>query len=132
MRVLMVGETAETADFADPAIPPGMTAEKIRAGIDLAMSDMRGRGWEPVLALVPPDVEAACAQVREALGAGPYDCVVIGGGLRLPRSRVAVFESLVNLVRREAPQAALAFNTSPESTADAAARATAASGGARP
>ena len=50
------------------------------------------------------------------------DCVVIGGGLRIPPKSLALFETVVNTVHRAAPQAAIAFNTRPEDTAAAAAR----------
>jgi hypothetical protein len=122
MRVLLLGETAESAVFDDPAIPPGLTPEKIRAGLDQGLEAVRARGWEPVLCLVPPDAVVASARLRDALATGRFDCVVIGGGLRLPKARVALFETLVNLLRREAPETALAFNTGPETTAEAAAR----------
>lgn len=124
MRVLFLGETPESADFTDPAIPPGFTPEKIRAGIDKGMADMRARGWDAVECMVAPAPDEAVATLRQALAEGAFDCVVIGGGLRLPASRVALFETLVNLLRTEAPSSALAFNTGPDTTADAAARAT--------
>ena len=34
MRVLFLGETPELADLDDPAVPAGMTPEKIRADIE--------------------------------------------------------------------------------------------------
>jgi hypothetical protein len=52
----------------------------------------------------------------------PYDCVVIGGGLRIPPKSLALFETVVNIIHKAAPKAAIAFNTRPEDTADAAAR----------
>ena len=122
MRVMMIGETPESADFSDPAIPAGMTAEKIKAGIDKTLADMRGRGWEAVACIVPPTPEEAKAKVRGELAQGGFDCIVIGGGIRMPASRVELFEVLVNLLRTEAPDTPLAFNTRPETTADAAAR----------
>ena len=30
-RILLVGYDPDTVDFSDPALPPGMTAEKVRA-----------------------------------------------------------------------------------------------------
>ena len=60
--------------------------------------------------------------MQAALAAETFDVAVIGGGLRLPASRVELFEELVDLLRREAPQLPLAFNTGPDTTADAAAR----------
>lgn len=38
-RVLLVGFDPVTVDFSDPALPPGKTAEKIHAGIKLALAD---------------------------------------------------------------------------------------------
>ena len=40
-RVLFVGQRPETVDFSDPAIPPGFNAEKIHAGIAIAMAKWR-------------------------------------------------------------------------------------------
>ena len=36
-RILLLGLDPETVDFSDPALPPGMTAEKVRAGIAVAL-----------------------------------------------------------------------------------------------
>ena len=43
-RVLFVGFDPATVDFSDPALPPGMTAEKIHAGVKLALADCAGPG----------------------------------------------------------------------------------------
>jgi hypothetical protein len=51
-----------------------------------------------------------------------YDCVVIGAGVRLPPRGLALFETIINAVHKGAPGAAIAFNTSPQDSADAAAR----------
>ena len=51
-----------------------------------------------------------------------YDCVVIGAGIRLPPHSLAMFEAVINTVHRGAPGTAIAFNTRPEDSADAAAR----------
>ena len=48
-RVLLLGLDPETVDFSDPALPPGMTAEKVHAGIAVAMKQFAERGWEPTL-----------------------------------------------------------------------------------
>jgi hypothetical protein len=47
---------------------------------------------------------------------------VIGGGLRLPPKTLLLFEMVINAVHKAAPNAAIAFNTRPEDTAEAAAR----------
>jgi hypothetical protein len=48
--------------------------------------------------------------------------MVIGGGLKLPPKSLPLFEMVVNAVHKTAPSAAIAFNTHPEDTAEAAAR----------
>jgi len=62
------------------------------------------------------DVEAV---ITAALCAQPWECVVVGGGVR---NQLDLFEPVVNLVLRHAPGAAIAFNSTPEDTFEAAAR----------
>ena len=120
-RVLLVGFDPATVDFSDPALPPGMTAEKIHAGVKLALADFVARGWHAQNCFINPD-ETAVPTVERCLADHVYDCVVIGAGLRLPPSRLVLFEEVVNAVHRSAPQAAIAFNTGPEDSSAAAAR----------
>lgn len=120
-RVLFVGQRPDTVDYSDPAIPPGFDAAKIQAGIDLAIEQMTKRGWEADPCMVPPD-ETAGPLVEKQLASAAYDCVVIGGGVRLPPKSLWLFETLINAVHRSAPKATIAFNTGPGDTAEAAAR----------
>jgi hypothetical protein len=120
-RILHVGYDPETVDFSDPALPPGMTAEKIRAGIAVALRQFADRGWEADVGFIRPD-ETAGPTVERQLASARYDCVVIGAGVRLPPRRLAVFEAVINAVHKAASGAAIAFNTRPEDSADAAAR----------
>jgi hypothetical protein len=121
MRVLLVGYIPETVDFSDPALPPGMTAEKIHAGLAAAEQQFAARGWESDLGLVPRD-DSAGPTLERLLTLKNYDCVVIGAGVRLPPRGLALFETIINAVHKGAPGAAIAFNTSPQDSADAAAR----------
>ena len=120
-RVLFVGQEPETVDFSDPALPPGFDAEKIRGGIAAGMRQMSERGWQADLCLVHPDKSASIALERN-LAAATYDCVVIGGGIRIPPKSLLLFEALINVVHKSAPSAFIAFNTRPEDTGAAAAR----------
>ena len=120
-RVLLVGLDPATVDFLDPALPPGMTAEKIQAGINFALTDMTGRGYLAENCSINPD-ETAVPTVERRLAGDDYDCVVIGAGVRLPPGRLILFEALINTIRRAAPQTAIAFNSRPEDTGAAASR----------
>ena len=82
-RILLLGHEPETVDFSDPALPPGMNAEKIHAGIAVAMKQFADRGWEFDVGFIRPD-ETAGPTVERQLGSTNYDCVVIGAGVRLP------------------------------------------------
>jgi hypothetical protein len=120
-RILFVGQTPETVDFSDPALPPGFDAEKINAGIAVAVAKITERGWQGDLCMIPPD-DTAGPVIEHKLASAHYDCVVIGGGLRIPPKSLVLFETVVNAVHKAAPGAVIAFNTRPEDTADAAAR----------
>ncbi len=120
-RVLFVGQEPDTVDFSDPALPPGLDAEKIRGGIAAGMQQMSERGWQADLCLVNPD-ESASPALRRRLEATTYDCVVIGGGIRIPPKSLLLFETLINAVHKSAPGTFIAFNTKPEDTGAAAAR----------
>ena len=117
-RILLLGLDPETVDFSDPALPPGMTVEKVHAGIAVALKQFTDHGWESDVAFIHPD-ETAGPTVERQLR---YDCVVIGGGVRLPPRNLALFEVVINAIRKAAPRAAIAFNTRPDDSADAAAR----------
>ena len=119
-RVLLVGYDPETVDYSNPALPPGMTAE-ISAGIALTLTQMTDRGWESDVCYIRPD-DTAGQTVERHLASANYACVVVGAGVRLPPQGLEVFEAVVNAVHKGAPGAAIAFNTRPEDSADAAAR----------
>ena len=120
-RILFVGQNPETVDYSDPALPPGFSADKINAGIAVAIQKIEQRGWQGDTCMITPD-EAGRAMLKKTLERASYDCVVIGGGLRLPPKNLPLFETVVNAVHKAAPSAAIAFNTQPEDTAEAAAR----------
>lgn len=120
-RILFVGQKPDTVDFSDPALPPGLDAEKIKAGIVLATTKVKDRGWQVDLCMIPPD-NTAVPILQKQLASATYDCVVIGAGLRLPPKSLLLFESIINAIHKAAPNAAIAFNTRPEDTAEVAAR----------
>ena len=119
-RVLLIGIKPEAVDFSDPDLPPGTTPEKIASGIDATLSDMKARGWEAAFCSILTD-DTAEATIAASL-AEQWGCIVIGGGIRVPSRGLALFERVINAVHRGAPRTPIAFNTSPNDTANAAAR----------
>ncbi len=119
-RVLLIGITPEAVDTSDPDLPPGTTQEKIAAGVDATMSDMRARGWDTGFCSILTD-DSAEATIAASL-AEVWDCIVIGGGIRIPSQLLPLFERVINAVHHGAPGTPIAFNTSPGDTGDAAQR----------
>jgi len=120
-KVLLIGQEPDTVDFSDPALPPGLDAAKIHAGIAAGMKQITELGWSADLCLLRPDTTAK-GMVEQKLAGAQYDCIVIGAGIRLPPKNLMLFEMLVNTVHASAPGAFIAFNTTPDDTGDAAAR----------
>jgi hypothetical protein len=113
MAVLLVG--------FDPRTVPGVDAKLVETAIAIGQQRFDELGIEAVNCLVSPD-ESAEKQIVAALRERDYDCVVIGGGVRKPEPMLEFFERVVNLVHQHAPKAAIAFNTNPTDSADAAQR----------
>lgn len=105
----------------DPVRIPGWDPEPVVAAIARGQARFEDHGIDVDLCLVAPDDNAEAAIV-EALTRKNYACVVVGGGIRKHEPLLPLFERVVNLVRQHAPGAAIAFNSSPEDTADAALR----------
>jgi hypothetical protein len=51
---VLIGLDPATVDFSDSAVPPGMTAEKIHAGVKLALADFAARGWHAQNSFITP------------------------------------------------------------------------------
>ncbi|MFF3499445.1 hypothetical protein [Streptomyces sp. NPDC003247] len=121
-RVLLIGQVPETVDFTAPDLPYGFTVDTIKDSLTVSLKQLTDRGWDGDLLQVMPD-ETAAPRIGEWLQAHePYDCIVIGAGIRLPPKNLLFFENVINAVHRSAPHSTIGFNTRPEETADAAAR----------
>ncbi|SIR96393.1 hypothetical protein [Williamsia sterculiae] len=115
-RVLVVG--------LDPHRVPGPwdpepVADAIRAGLRTFAE--HGIGVQTCLFGLDggDDVRAL---VTDALRSHSWECVTVGGGLRHSDDQVELLELIVNLIRQYAPTAAIAFNSNPATTYEAAAR----------
>jgi hypothetical protein len=110
--VLMVGLDPTLIDFSDPGYPPGMNAERVFAGIKSSEAELTGLGYI-VQTCLTDFGETAEAIVQGQLEQKPWDCVMIGAGVRTVPSNFILFERLVNVVHEHAPQAKMCFNQMP-------------------
>lgn len=98
-----------------------MDGDAIRAVLDRELARFGEHGIDAAMTLLALD-ESAEPAVVAALTAREWDVVVIGGGIRKPEQLLTLFEQIVNLVRRHAPGAAFAFNTTGGDSVEAARR----------
>jgi len=116
LHVLVIG--------LDPYRVPGPWNPKpVADAIEIGMAALADRGFHAEACLLGLDgSEDIEARVTVALQARSWDCVVVGGGSLTQEEQLELFESIINLIRRYAPQAAIAFNHTPHDLADAVAR----------
>ena len=100
---------------------PGVDGDGIRAALDRELARFGEHAIDASMTLIGLD-ESAESTVVAALSERGWDVVVIGGGIRKPEPLLPLFEQVVNLVRRHAPKAAIAFNTSGGDSVEAAER----------
>ncbi|MFQ6199165.1 hypothetical protein [Streptomyces sp. NPDC000405] len=105
----------------DPQAIPGVDGEALRAALDGELARFGEHGIDAAMALVVFG-ESAESTLIASLAERPWDVVVVGGGIRKTEQLLPLFEQVVNLIRRHAPQAAIAFNTSGGDSVEAARR----------
>ena len=117
-RILAIGIEPGNADYS---AFPQLTPELVRGYIEAQLLRLRDLGFDVTSCLIDLDVTAE-AGATAALREEHFDCIVIGAGLREPKERLVLFEKVLNLVHRLAPEAAICFNTTPADTAEAVLR----------
>ena len=105
----------------DPQGIPGVDREALRAALDAELARFGEHGIDAAMTRVVFD-ESAESTLVASLTEQPWDVVVVGGGIRKTEQLLPLFEQIVNLIRRHAPQAAIAFNTSGGDSVEAAQR----------
>jgi len=119
--VLVVGLDPTLIDFSKPGYPPGMTTEKVLAGIKSAEDELTRLGYT-VHTCMTDFGETAEAVVQSQLKRRRWDCVLIGAGVRDNPSNLILFEKLINVVHEHAPHAKLCFNRLPSDIGEAVKR----------
>jgi hypothetical protein len=119
-KVLIIGIDPFLIDFSTPefAAFPGLTPEKVEAGIKASMNQLTDLGYEPELCWVDFG-KTAPAVIQSRLAKNEHEGVLIGAGIRAPASHFLLFEQLINTIHEHAPKAKICFNTNPQDTATA-------------
>jgi hypothetical protein len=117
-RVLVIGLDPTLIDFSQPGYAPGMDATKVLAGLKSSEEELTRLGYSVQMCLTDFG-ETAEAVVQSRLGQKQFDCILIGAGIRTNPNNFMLFEKLINVVHKYAPQAKICFNTLPSDTAAA-------------
>jgi len=121
--VLVIGFEPTLLDFSSPefAAFPGLDAPKVLNALKADEARLKNLGCDVELCLIDLG-ETAETVVLGRLQRKPFDCILIGAGVRTIPSHFILFERLINLLHAHAPQAKLCFNTNPGDTAEAVQR----------
>lgn len=104
-----------------PDVPGPLGPTEVQQGLDAAKAQLDGLGLPTDLCFVM-NAEGDTEIVASALRAKPYAFVCVGAGVRLAPQHTALFERVINVIHRLAPQATLCFNVNPADTANAVRR----------
>jgi hypothetical protein len=116
-KVIAIGLDPSVVDYS---AMPQFTPQMFQSYIEAQIEHVRSLGYDVTSCLVDLG-ETAEAVTAEALNSRRFDCILIGAGLR-QADRLLLFEKIINLVHRLAPQASICFNTTPADTAEAVQR----------
>lgn len=121
--ILIIGIDPALIDFTSPefAAFPGLTAEKVEAGIKGSINKLIEFGYDAQLCWTDFGQTASEILARH-LQKVPFDCVLIGAGIRKPESNFLLFEKMINTIHEFAPKAKVCFNTNPTDTIEAVKR----------
>lgn len=117
-KVLLIG--------LDPSVVnydrwPGLTAEKLEAGLRRDEAALKDSGYDAEICFVDHG-ETAEEVVTAKLAEAEFACVLVGAGVRTDSDEFLLFEKLINVVHEYAPGARICFNTGPTDSVDAVKR----------
>jgi hypothetical protein len=119
--VLVVGLDPALIDFSKPGYAPGMTTEKVFAGLKSSEGELTRLGYSVRICLIDFG-ETAEAVLESELQERSWDCIMIGAGLRTNPDNFLLFEKVINVAHQYGPRAKLCFNTVPGDTPEAVKR----------
>lgn len=118
-QVLLIGLEPKLVDYAH--LPTQLDEPTLRRGLEADLRKLRDLGYAAEWLLVDRG-ETAEAVVAARLRSEPFDCVLIGAGIRTIPPLFLLFEKVVNAVHENAPRAKVCFNTQPNDTAESVQR----------
>ena len=117
-RVLLIGIDPDLVDYSKL---PELNAQRLRAILDGQNARLLELGFSTQWCFIDTGTTAQ-RDVVEVLRAAEFDIISIGAGVRLPPENTVLFEHVVNVVHRHAPQAKMCFSKTANDTVEAVQR----------
>ncbi len=117
-NVLLIGLDPTVVDYDRW---PGLTAEKLEAGLRRDAAALADNGYTAQLCFIDHG-ETTVDTVKAELSSTDFACILIGAGVRVDTQEFRLFEKLINTVHEFAPNARICFNTGPTDSVDAVKR----------
>lgn len=118
-KIIMIGLHPSIVDYANKW--PNLNEEKLFAVLEADRANLQKLGYDAELAYIQ-SMDTAAADLEKVLREAKPDCVSIGAGVRTDADHFLLFEQLINVVHKTAPQASICFNTNAHDLADAVKR----------
>ncbi len=117
-RIILIGLKPDVVDYTKW---PGLTPDNLMMELKASEKDLNSLGYDVQLCLIDLG-ETAEDVVTQKLTETKFDCVMIGAGVRASTDQFILFEKLINIVHKYAPDAKICFNTKPNDTVEAVQR----------
>lgn len=117
-QVLVIGLEPTLVDYS---LVPHLNAEKVSAALNVDQQKLIALGYDAQMCMTDLG-ETAEDVVRRKLSVTPFDCILVGAGIRTLPNYFLLFERLINVIHQHAPNAKICFNTNPGDTAESVQR----------
>lgn len=114
-RVLMIGLKSSAVDFEKW---PQLSIDKLEVAFVQILKEVQDAGYDGEWCLVDAD-PSATQTVATTIDAFHPDIVLIGAGVRTDPDHLHLFEAILNIAHKKAPNAQFAFNSLPYDTLEA-------------
>jgi len=121
-KFLIIGVAPDLVDFTDPTIPKGLTPADIQKGLEAAQADIAAIGASASLCMITNNPLESNALIQGCLTNSTYEGIIIGNAIRSGLKSFSLFEMVMNIVNRKAPNSKIGFNQSPKDSAEVAKR----------
>ncbi|MDJ0624236.1 MAG: universal stress protein [Desulfocapsaceae bacterium] len=114
-KILLVGLQSSSVDFEKW---PQLSVEKLEKAFSDIIAELTQHGYSAVWCLTDTG-ETAEQKLTESIEAVDPDLVIVGAGVRTDPDHFLLFEKIINIIHKKAPNAHIAFNTNPYDTIEA-------------